>query len=253
MKTAFHPDPGHKPKNWSLYFLEFLLITLAVALGFFAESIRERLGDQEKEREFIISMMEDAILDTAHIHACIELNRKRMLALDSVAVLLSSYTPSAGIDAEIYRLYRKGLSHPDFVSPTERTMTQLKNAGGMRLIRQKAAVEAIVQYDDMAKNLVDQQAYYERYQNSSIEMAVQLLDFQVYKLRVSTTPAQTPGDLYASARLLNNNRVKLIEFGNRISVYQAVVRFYIVRLEEMNQHARNLIATLKKEYELGID
>ena len=119
----------------------------------------------------------------------------------------------------------------------------------MRLIRKKAAVEVIVQYDDMAKNLVDQQAFYELYQNASIEMAVKFLDFQYFKFRKNTSDGDE-SERYASARLLTNDKLKLIEFSNRVSIYQGVVKFYIVRLEEMKQDARNLIGILKKEYEL---
>ncbi|HLK30961.1 MAG TPA: hypothetical protein VKT28_20455 [Puia sp.] len=41
-----------------------------------------------------------------------------------------------------------GLIYPTFISPTERTIQQLKNAGGMRLIRKKAAVDSIIQKTD---------------------------------------------------------------------------------------------------------
>jgi len=40
MEVHHHPDLHHKPKKWKEYFLEFLMIFLAVTLGFFAESYR---------------------------------------------------------------------------------------------------------------------------------------------------------------------------------------------------------------------
>ena len=39
MEVHHHPKPGKK--NFKEYFLEFLMIFLAVSLGFFAEQIRE--------------------------------------------------------------------------------------------------------------------------------------------------------------------------------------------------------------------
>jgi len=40
MEMHHHPDLHRKKKNWKEYFLEFLMIFLAVTLGFFAETMR---------------------------------------------------------------------------------------------------------------------------------------------------------------------------------------------------------------------
>lgn len=233
-------------KRWNVYLLEFALIFLAVTLGFFAESIRERMGDGEKELEFIQSMIEDARTDSARIQICIQENRFRVRALDTLSRWLTHYEKQVIPDPEIYRLYLIGLYHPDFVTPTERTMTQLKYAGGMRLIRKKAAVDAMVQYDDMAKNLIDQQAFYELYQNSSIEQSFKLLNYKEFGFNEKgAAPA-----IARTARLLDHDPVKIIEFGNRVTTYMGVVIFYNVRLEEMQRQSARLIQTLKKEYKL---
>src|ERR1700686_4473183 len=59
MEVHHHPDLHHKKKHWKEYFLEFLMIFLAVTMGFFAESYREHLGDRAKEKEFMKSMVSD--------------------------------------------------------------------------------------------------------------------------------------------------------------------------------------------------
>jgi hypothetical protein len=41
MEVHHHPDLHHKKKNFKEYFLEFLMIFLAVTPGFVAENIRE--------------------------------------------------------------------------------------------------------------------------------------------------------------------------------------------------------------------
>src|SRR6195256_1492529 len=65
MEVHHHPDLHHKPKKWKEYFLEFLMLFLAVTLGFFAESYREHLVEQKKEREYIKSMVEDLKSDSS--------------------------------------------------------------------------------------------------------------------------------------------------------------------------------------------
>src|SRR6476659_2694983 len=53
MEVHHHPDIHHKPKKWKEYFLEFLMIFLAVTLGFIAENIREHRVEKDRELEFI--------------------------------------------------------------------------------------------------------------------------------------------------------------------------------------------------------
>lgn len=249
MEVHHHPNLHHQSKPWKEYLLEFLMIFLAVTLGFFAESFREQLTDNAKEKEFISAMIKDAQTDIANIHRMIELNNARALHLDTLAMIGFNYDGSPHADQEIYRLYRTAIVHPDFVSPTERTLLQLKNSGGMRLIKSKAAVDSIIVYDDMAKKLSDQQAYYERYQNESIQIAFKLLNFQQYLVGLNGRLAKTPDHIDAPT-LLSKDKLRLIEFGNSITIYKGVVGFYVVRLKEMNDHAMSLINTLKREYQV---
>ncbi|HVX25325.1 MAG TPA: hypothetical protein VHB70_03205, partial [Parafilimonas sp.] len=73
-----HHHPHVAKKNFKEYFLEFVMIFLAVTLGFFAEGIRENISDHSKEKEYIVSMLEDVQTDTANIHTAIALNEKRV-------------------------------------------------------------------------------------------------------------------------------------------------------------------------------
>ncbi len=56
MEVHHHPQLKHERKPWKEYFLEYLMIVLAVTTGFFAESLREHLGDTSKEHEYIASL-----------------------------------------------------------------------------------------------------------------------------------------------------------------------------------------------------
>ena len=49
MEVHHHPDLHHKKKKIKEYFLEFLMIFLAVTLGFIAENVREKRDDTEIE------------------------------------------------------------------------------------------------------------------------------------------------------------------------------------------------------------
>lgn len=246
-----HPHHLTHKKKWGEYLLEFFMLFLAVFLGFVAENIRENIADSAKEKEYIISMIEDAKTDTANIRQAITLNSNRIMHLDSLTLLCGDYKAAENIDAQMYRHYKPGLIHPAFISPAERTIQQLKNAGGMRLIKNKTAVDSIVLYDDIAKKLVDQQAYYELYQNKSIDIAREIFNFQrFFGFGAVNASFRNFSDKDSSVKLISSDKEKLLQFGNTIEVYAGVVNFYNVRLKEMNGHAINLIKTLQKEYHL---
>jgi hypothetical protein len=248
MEVHHHPNLHHTSKPWKEYLLEGLMIFLAVMMGFFAESIREGISDRSKEHEYIISMMEDARTDTAAIHIAIAQNIRRIAALDSLSDLLYNYDKNAGDDFKMYMYFRQGLVHPFFVSLTERTFTQLKNAGGMRLIRKKAAADSIIAYDDSDKKLANQQGYYERYLNESAEFGMTIFNYKYYKLS-SRGKHLLPSDI-ASAKILTNDQAALIKEGNLIATYAGVAAFYVQRLREAERHAVNLIHTLQSQYKL---
>src|ERR1700688_4133097 len=93
MEVHHHPDV--EKKNFKEYLLEFIMIFLAVTMGFFAESIRENLADHSKEKEYIRSMIADLKNDTAMLRDVIDVNVKRVSGIDSLSSLLNktSLTP----------------------------------------------------------------------------------------------------------------------------------------------------------------
>ena len=240
-----HHHPKVEKKNFKEYLLEGFMIFIAVTMGFFAESFREHLTDNAKEREFIISMKEDAATDTANIRQSIIFNKKRIDILDTLATYCFDYNNTAISDKVIYNNYLVVLSHPDFVSPTERTLLQLKNSGGMRLIKKKNAIDKIITYDNMAKKLADQLGTYERYQNESVSLGFEIFNFKGYHNSLRKGIATIGFE-----KLITHDKVKLIELGNRIVIFEGVVRFYVRRLEEMNKEALELMKILDNEYHL---
>ena len=51
-----HHHPAVEKKKFKEYFLEFLMIFLAVTLGFIAENIREENSNHAKEKEYMKSL-----------------------------------------------------------------------------------------------------------------------------------------------------------------------------------------------------
>ncbi|MBS1633358.1 MAG: DUF1820 family protein [Bacteroidetes bacterium] len=244
MEVHHHTHPGHGKKTWKEYFWEFLMLFLAVFCGFLAEYKLEQTFEKHREKEFITSMIEDAITDTASIHTAIPLNLARINYADSLAVACFGYKGTPNDNLRLYQFQRKCIYYPDLVYPSDRTLFQLKNSGGMRLIRNKKAVEDIVAYDNSGKRLINQQAYYEMYLTNVAQSSARLMSFLNF-IKFDNN-LQKPEE----AKLVNPNEEKLLEFGNNTIMFKGVLMQYVERLKEMKEEAVVLIHTLKKEYHL---
>ena len=124
-----HHHPHVEKKSFKEYFLEFIMIFLAVTLGFFAESLREHISDNAKEKEYLVSIIEDLKSDSAtlnsYINVSIPYHRKW---IDSEINLVQQ--PSfAGKGKAIYQAFILGnLWTYDFFK-TDRTLSQLNTVG----------------------------------------------------------------------------------------------------------------------------
>ncbi len=149
-----HHHPEVEKKGFKEYLLEGLMIFIAVMMGFFAESLRENISEKRIEKEFIESFVADLKKDTATFNIIIPIEATAIRGLDSMLAALS-HTPYT--DSSIRLMYYLGRKYTESIEPmsyTLRTITQLKYAGGLRLIAHKNASDSIIAYnktvDDIA-------------------------------------------------------------------------------------------------------
>ena len=63
MEVHHHPDLHHKRKRFREYVLEFLMIFLAVTMGFFAESIREHYVEVRNTRQYLQTFKQELVIN----------------------------------------------------------------------------------------------------------------------------------------------------------------------------------------------
>jgi len=228
-----HRAPGKK--IWH-YFFEFLMLFLAVFCGFMAENWREQLREHKREKEFIRSIVEDLKSDTLQSNKTLLQLKRIQSGMDSVMILLSS----PGIvdnSREAYRLWTKYMGIEVFVS-NDRTFQQLKNSGELRLIRNKAVSDRIMDYEQTLKkygtqsNLMYNAVPY-------VANISQLFDFiSLEKNQNIPVPLTEQGkkflsDAYARLQLWNRGLIGLISW-----------------LEDVNEEGARLVTFIQKEYHL---
>src|ERR1700692_4362714 len=126
MEVHHHPDLHHKKKNFKEYFLEFLVIFLAVSLGFLAESFREYLGDHSKEKEYIHSLIADLKSDQQVVAQHILQVKESIGMMDSLIAILDTPSLMNNNTGELYYLARLAPRLKP-LSTSNRTFEQLKN------------------------------------------------------------------------------------------------------------------------------
>ncbi len=142
---------AHGKKTWKSYFWEFLMLFLAVTLGFFVENQREHMVEHRREKQFIESYIEDLKMDTSSMRKITGFLENRQIGLDSFLLMLKSHQIK-GFENTLYYFGRSIIRSISFQS-NDRTMTQLLNSGSLRLIRNKEAAEKMMLYKKGVDNL----------------------------------------------------------------------------------------------------
>ena len=146
------PAAPHHKKNWKAYFWEFLMLFLAVFCGFLAEYQLEHVIENSREKQFIKSYIEDLKLDTASMNRNLVYQKKRKLQLDSMMNFLETQR-IRGNEGNFYFLGRLLIRTQRFQT-SDRTITQLKNSGALRLIRNEQAVDSIISYQKLVETIL---------------------------------------------------------------------------------------------------
>ena len=138
----------HTPrKKWTHYFWEFLMLFLAVFCGFLAEYQLEHKIEKEREKQYVVSMLNDLKTDSFRIARFIDFNKKQVSGFDS---LLQNIYHTPYNDSSIRTLYylKETYTLVQYrISFSKATISQLKNSGGFRLIRKRAVADSITIYD----------------------------------------------------------------------------------------------------------
>ena len=162
------------------YFYEFLMIFLAVTLGFLSENLRENISDRKREREYIQSLMVDLRIDSGNLSKYIQMLEKRITYLDSLMILIRQPNGQTK-SANLYTYSIKGvlmLGRADRFKPTEATLRLLENEG-FNIIRDRAVIDSIIFYHNFAQRTSLHYDYMFERNIDLIEDMTEVLDFSV--------------------------------------------------------------------------
>ena len=236
-----HAHTHTERRKWTHYFWEFLMLFLAVFCGFLAEYQLEHKIEKERGKEYIRSFYEDLKSDTASFTSYIKKYNVKLAALekaescyDSLPLQKKAFNPC------ILDLMDHGYGFPDLVTE-DRTLIQLKNAGGLRLIK-KADADSILSYDRLIRDYVKGETTgFQETQYRLREVITSLTNYANLKINADT----------GSAPFLFTDNPELINrFFVLLTQNRSGSRYYKESLETLKQKATKLIKYFKNKYHL---
>jgi hypothetical protein len=249
--TADPPDSylDHRGrKKWTHYFWEFFMLFLAVTLGFFVENQREHFVEHKRENQYIQSFYEDLTADEYDLQFNINFLRRQMNEADSLEKLMLHVTAKQPAN-KIY-MYLRSItrSSAGLVFPNDRTIVQLRNAGGMRLIKNKNVSDSMVSYyrtAEIIQFITQEGLIHRRTLRQTYMPLLKAEDF--FKVLDSTnTIIDVPEILYlrkADPEIINNCLMEI----DRIKTLNLALAKRIDLLKEKAGHIKDFI---RKEYHL---
>ena len=233
-------------KKWTHYFWEFLMLFLAVFCGFLAENQREHMIEHQREKQFMRSMVEDLGNDTVELKKAILRCDTVARYSDSVLIFLSSFNPSVDLPVHFGMFIGKAGQRQTLIN-TDRTSSQLKHSGSMRLIRNKKVTGAILLYWKQIEETNITLDRYQIYRDAGRELVFKLWVIpEVYERGLHLPP-----DSIKTIRIIDPDKKKWDELANLIAISGQITR--LTHLRNLNKQlalASELIRLIRKEYNL---
>ncbi len=240
-----HHGHVHEKKKWKEYVFQFLMLFLAVFCGFLAEYQLEHKIERDREKKFIQTFIEDLKIDTAAIRQNILFRQNKMRAMDTVMLLLNTQQVR-GHESDLYYFGRSFVRGVRFQS-NDRTITQLKNSGSLRLIRNEKAADSMMAYQKLVEYI-----YYNQEDDRMERRAADPLLSRMYNPFVFDKMVSIDG----IGRSVENPALRSydpnIHYDLAYYVHQLKGSNFMieVRLKLLNEKAKNMMIFLKQEYHL---
>jgi len=240
---------SHSPrKKWTHYFWEFFMLFLAVTLGFFVENQREHYIEHNREKQFISTMVEDLKSDTAQLTETIAYKRSKEKMLDSLITYLSmpGYQKYGN---DIY-YYARNVTRPQYFSPNDRTIQQLKNSGALRLIRKLSVSDSIMYYDQQLRYLFTLNDDERSIRDNFRDLIASVFDGKVFYSQIDSIDFANYNRPIGNPALFLQDAGSINKVISSAQYLKTVIRGVRVRQQRIRTLAVQLLSFLQKEYHL---
>ena len=243
MEVHHHPDLHHKKKRFKEYFLEFLMIFLAVTLGFLAENLREHITEKERSHIFAKSLAEDFKADTATLHLAMTYTKEKIDHIDSLEYYL--HAPKSHVnDSLVYATVVYIISTFQFDN-INGTYEQTKNSGSLRFFDQ-ALVNQMNAYDAAAGKLKLMEDWENKFLYEKVfDMTKQIFNYKVFD------DFRKGGSIHHDMYMKNLNQQTIDELINDGEIIKHLRERQQVQQQTLVKSATNILVSLEKDFHLS--
>jgi hypothetical protein len=240
-----HHHAHTERKKWTHYFWEFFMLFLAVTLGFLVENEREHFVEHKQEKQYMKLMLEDLATDTSQLQKSLEDISSSLFYMDSALSFLVKREDARKNVGSAYHFTSNSLKRIPVVF-TDRTVTQLKNSGRMRIVRSQKVMDALTHYwnhIEVIRISLDRHAHY---RSMGRDLEIKIFNLGKNFLR-NHGFMNSRGE---QIELASRDPALLTEYANAIAYCGVVLEQSKVQLLEQHRLAAELISIIVKEYHL---
>lgn len=245
---------AHTPrKKWSHYFWEFLMLFLAVSLGFYAENLREKILHKKEVKTHILSMVTDLQSDIALFDSTADRYIYSAQMADSLIRLLHEDLSNT---AEIYFTARAVTANGGYGYANTKSFDQMKSAGLLRYIKPKILLDSIGAYYASFKWLENQTELLRLKVNEIHKGNTQVFDSYVFQqmmnVRLSGMGGRRTliGHPEGNPPLLSKDPKDINTVSLNYHYYSTTAKFYNRSALDLKARAGRLVELIKKEFDL---
>jgi len=237
---------SHHPKKWKEYITEFLMLFLAVSLGFMAENIREHQIEKQREIAYLKNVHEDLKLDLINIDNVFNSNTIRLKAMDTLFKIINNNTIT---NEDVYYYIRNLALRATFES-SHVGLDQIKSAGGLRMVKNPEIISGIQEYERALDALDKLENVRERtLEQARFKMAVVFEPSISYEMLVGQGQGimrfNRPNKADA---ILQNNKQAVKELLNLVTFGLNSNKYLNTNLEKLKKIGQKLDSAIVKEY-----
>jgi len=243
-----HSHSHTERKKWTHYLWEFLMLFLAVTLGFFVENQREHFIEHKREKQYIKSFIEDLKSDTGNYNRQIRFRTISQKRADSLIILILSPERNKHVDSIYVCVERMGRGNLFLYN--DRTIQQLKNSGSMRLIRNQGASDLILQYDQLVRDMQHNELIREETLTRFRDISSYILDAAIFYSMPDTASEISSKRPKGNSKLFSENPETINRFCYWANRFRVVNRQVLVNQTDLKNSAIRIMEFLRKVYKL---
>lgn len=244
---------GQTGKHLKTYLFEFFMLFLAVFCGYLAEYFLEHKFEKEQGRELIASLYDDLKQDTGRITSYIEFDQEILNALNDLPGCYKEVLNADGNSSCLDQIIKHTFFNKHFVR-TERTLKQLNNSGGFRILNSVDA-DSILALDKIYDDIDDfQNTVYQEAQDKVRSTFNSLMNFEA-----NAEMIKPEGDKLISAQnfdsinirhplIFTKDKALLNRYFNELQLYSRVTFNHKIHLLQYKEYQMRLLHFLKEKY-----